>query len=94
MKTIFKYPVQMSEYFTIHAPRGAEFFAVQMQGSEIKMWARVDTEQKEVPHCFGVHGTGHCLNDFTRNAPHIGTFQLSGGLFVFHLFGESNNETP
>lgn len=87
MKTIFKYPVQMSEDFTIHAPRGAQFFAVQVQGNEVQMWARVDPEQQEVLYRFGVHGTGHYLNDFTNNAPHIGTFQLSGGQLVFHLFG-------
>jgi len=87
MKTIYKYPVQMSEDFTLHAPGGAEFFSVQVQGGEVMMWARVNPENPERLHRFAVHGTGHYLNDFSVSAPHIGTFQLHGGALVFHLFG-------
>ena len=87
MKTIFKYAVPMSEDFTLHAPKGAEFFSVQLQGNEVQMWARVDPEAPKILHRFGVHGTGHYLNPFTAKAPAIGTFQLAGGSLVFHLFG-------
>lgn len=89
MRTIFKYPVQMSEYFTVEAPEGAEFLSVQLQGGGVQMWVRVDTARPIATYRFGVHGTGHSLNDFTAHAPHIGTFQIAGGSLVFHLFGGS-----
>lgn len=87
MRTIFKYAVEMSEDFTVLAPEGAEWLSVQVQGNEVQMWARVDTRRPAAAYRFGVHGTGHELNDFTARAPHIGTFQLSGGALVFHLLG-------
>lgn len=87
MITIFKYPVQMSEDFTFEAPAGAEFLSVQVQAGEAQLWARVDTSRPAATYRFGVHGTGHELNSFTRSAPHIGTFQIDGGALVFHLLG-------
>ena len=87
MKTIYKYPVRMLENFTVEAPHGAEFFAVQVQGDEVQMWARVDTKYPLNTYRFGVFGTGHVLSGVGPTAPHIGTFQLSGGALVFHLFG-------
>lgn len=87
MKSIFKYPVEMSENFTIEAPEGAQFHCVQLQHGQVQVWARVDTEKSLTVYRFGVHGTGHELNEFTESAPYVGTFQLAGGSLVFHLFG-------
>lgn len=87
MRTIFKYAVEISEDFTVQAPEGAEWLSVQVQGGEVQIWARVNTIRPAAEYRFGVHGTGHELNDFTARAPHIGTFQLEGGALVFHLIG-------
>lgn len=87
MRTIFKYPVQMSEDFAVEAPEGAEWLSVQVQGAQVQMWARVDTSRPTKVYRFGVHGTGHELSAFAAYAPHIGTFQLAQGTLVFHLFG-------
>jgi hypothetical protein len=87
MKKVFKYAVPMADYFTLEAPKGAEFLSVQLQGPEVQVWARVDPDAYVATYQFAVHGTGHKLSEFSENAPFIGTFQLHGGALVFHLFG-------
>lgn len=88
MITIHKYPIQMSEDFTVRMPAGAKVIHVGVQAEQPFMWAQVDTEQPERDQAFGVFGTGHKMNDYrVANAPHVGSFMLAGGVLVFHLFG-------
>ena len=87
MFTIYKYEVPMVQNFTLELPVGAQFLDAQLQGSTVQLWARVNTDAPLRTYRFGVHGTGHELNDFTAVAPHIATFQLFAGGLVFHLFG-------
>lgn len=87
MKVVHKYRIGDGEEFTLHAPRGAEFLSVQVQGPDVQVWARVDPEAEKVLFKFAVVGTGHYLKPFACSAPFIGTFQLQGGALVFHLFG-------
>jgi hypothetical protein len=84
MKTIWKFPVEVTDEFTIQIPRGGGVLSVQMQNDVPVMWALVDDAVPMASRRFAVHGTGHPVpNDRNR---FIGSFQMMGGRLVFHLF--------
>ena len=82
MKTIWKFTLKPN--CTLEMPIGAEILTVQEQYGHPQMWALVDryadTELRE----FNIYGTGQDLPD--SPGAHVGTFQLNGGAFVFHVF--------
>ncbi len=83
---IFKYTVPVSDDDTVMMPQGADVLSVQTQNGVPVMWAVVDEKAKPlVPHRFYVRGTGHNMGTAIGHR-FIGTFQLSGGSLVFHLF--------
>lgn len=86
MKAVFKYPVDLTDYFTINMPQGSEVLTVQMQGVVMQpyVWALVDTDNPPAPVHFRLAGTGHPIDDTIDK--YVGTFQLQGGTLVFHLF--------
>jgi hypothetical protein len=81
---IFKYPVSVTESFTLEMPRGAELLSVQVQHGVPMLWALVQAELPMERREFGVFGTGHELPQ--RLHDYVGTFQLEGGHFIGHLF--------
>lgn len=83
MKTIWKYPIRVGDS-VITMPTGAKFLDVQMQNAEPQAWFLVDTEQGLETRNFTIYGTGHQIDD--RRQVYLGTFQLRGGILVFHLF--------
>lgn len=87
MKTVFKYEVPLSETFHIDLPEGAIFLTLQVQFSTPQMWFRVDSERPLQRQVFGVCGTGEPIPTAVLEAPFLGTFQLSRGALVFHVFG-------
>lgn len=81
--TIWKYPLTAAS--GLRMPQGARLLAVQVQAEDVCLWALVDPEAPMVTRTIRVFGTGHTV----RLAPtdtYIGTFQLSGGALVFHVF--------
>lgn len=86
MKKIFKYPIEANDYFIAELPEGAEILCAQTQGGVPFMWALVDPEASLVKRKFRVAGTGHPITESTSDMHYIGTFQLSGGGLIFHLF--------
>lgn len=87
MKKVFKYQIEARDSQTITMPKGAEILTVQVQHGEPCIWALVnpDNEPEEVK--LRIHGTGHNVPS-SELLSYIGTFQLHGGNFVFHVFRE------
>lgn len=83
---IWKYPVPISDLFTITMPAGAKLLSVQSQHGEPRLWALVDPEAPRVGRGLRVHGTGHDTLPDLGN--YVGTFQIRGGDLVFHLFDQ------
>lgn len=81
--TVYKYRIPVEDTFMLDLPKGAEILSVQVQGSDPFVWAKVDPRAPSEERRFAVRGTGH---DATGVGAYIGTFQLSGGAFVGHLF--------
>lgn len=84
MKTIFKYPVELTDYFQIQMPDCAEVLSVQVQNGRPYIWALVEMDYAPRNYNFRLAGTGHPIEE--DNLKFIGTFQIASGTLVFHLF--------
>jgi len=83
--TIFKYPIPMNDYFDLWIPIGGKILTVQKQGENPCIWVLVNPKADLKKRQFRLAGTGHPIEDMIGMV-YIGTFQLSGGAFVGHLF--------
>lgn len=83
-KAIWKYEVPDTGEVTLSMPRGAMAMTVQVQRGTPVMWAMVDPLAPKVERHFRVIGTGWEFD--TSGLLYVGTYQVSGGDFVFHLF--------
>ena len=83
-KVVWKYPVPVEDQFHIDMPEGAQVLTVQTQAGKPQIWALVDEENEPVHYGFRILGTGHKCH--TEVGKYVGSFQLAGGSFIFHLF--------
>ncbi len=100
MLTIWKFPLSVDDVQTVAMPQGARILTVQVQQGQPCLWAAVDSEQPVKPRTIRMYGTGHPIDPedcyhWPLDGPgprvplpggFIGTFQLNGGLLVFHVF--------
>lgn len=85
MFAVYKYEVPGTDEFTLDLPVGAKFLSVQVQYSTPVLYALVLTTNARETRRFRLAGTGHPIED-PRQLDFIGTFLVSGGSLVFHLF--------
>ena len=88
MKTVWKFPFEMTDTVRIMMPAGAQLLHLETQHGVPCLWALVDPESEKVRRKFRLAGTGHPLPDDIGR--HLGSFQLLEGNLVFHLFEEAN----
>ena len=84
MKTIWKYPLEVTDEQQILMPTSAQVLSVQLQQGSPCLWALVDPVEPLTLHTFMIHGTGHPCE--CGASEYIGTFQQRNGLLVFHVF--------
>jgi len=84
MKSVWKFPLEITDVNVVIMPKGAKVLTVQMQNGTPTIWALVDIGVESVERRFKLHGTGHNFNDYGDYATYVGTFQ--DGPFVGHLF--------
>lgn len=82
MRTIWKFPLELTAEQAIEIPVTYEVLTVQVQNGEIVAWAIVDTADERVKQRIVIVGTGHPLPD--NIDLHIGTVQI--GPYVWHVF--------
>ncbi len=82
---IWKYQIPVKDEFKIEMPSGAQVLTVDTQSNQPCIWVMVDPNALEEFRPFRLVGTGHPCNDVSADQ-YIGTFQVSGGALVFHLF--------
>jgi hypothetical protein len=85
MKRIYKYPIPITDEFTLELPIGAEILTFQTQHNKPHIWALIDPEREFETVGFRLFGTGHPVED-ADTLKYIGTTQTEGGLLVWHLF--------
>jgi hypothetical protein len=84
---IYKYELSKSDCQNISMPIGAEILTCQAQNQIPCIWALVDPKAETEIRTFEIYGTGHpVLSDMGTSRKYISTFQLQGGLLVFHVF--------
>lgn len=85
MKTIWKFPLKMTDRQIVEMPLPAKLLCVQLQGRNPNeaacLWAEVDPEGEKVRIEIAMIGTGHPLPDGMR---YISTMQY--GALVFHFY--------
>jgi hypothetical protein len=89
MKAIWKYPLDLNVFsrarqWEFDVPKGATPLCLQMQHGTPTLWMMVDAKAPTENRRFTMYGTGHEMPE--DPGQYIGTFQLDGGLFVFHVF--------
>jgi hypothetical protein len=87
---VYKYPVPLTDAFTIRMPARAQLLDVQVQGPErlgyetrVMLWALVDPDGELEARQFRLAGTGHPI---AGRVDYVGTVQLAAGALVLHLF--------
>lgn len=84
MKTIWKFPLKVTDVQNVEMPLPAQVLTVQPQGMDICVWAEVDPKGEKALVEIAIVGTGHPLP--TGRLRYINTFQLSNGALVFHAY--------
>jgi len=84
MITIYKYPLLMTDQQQLYLPGGSEILCVQVQHEQPCIWVRQETTNSSVYRTLRTYGTGHQMQ--SPSEKYIGTYQLSGGQLVFHVF--------
>jgi len=84
MKTIWKFPLKVTDVQTLEIPLPATVRAVQVQSNTVCLWAEVDPESEKALVTILLAGTGHPLPE--GKTRYISTFQLHGGSLVFHAY--------
>ena len=83
MRTIYKYPLDVTNRQTLVLPIGSYILSLQDQNGIPTIWALVDSEQTEtMSHEITMYGTGHPLSH--DSGTWLATLQL--GSFVWHFF--------
>jgi len=82
---IWKFQIPVADDFKILMPSGARLLDVQAQHGVPQLWAVVIQSNPMVPRSLALRGTGHPADGLV-SAVYVGTFQVSGGGLVFHLF--------
>ena len=81
---IWKFALLVHDEVLVEMPAGAEVLCVQLQNGSPHLWAKVNVKSKSTARKFYVVGTGHPMPAHAKE--YVGTFQLSGGQLVFHVF--------
>jgi hypothetical protein len=87
MKSVYKYPLPISDMVDLYLPAGAQILTLQVQRGNTCLWCLVETDNLafEQPRRFRWFGTGHAIEDAER-LTYVGTVLSPCESLVFHLF--------
>lgn len=93
---VYKFPVQITDEFSVELPTGFRFLSVHTQRGAPFMWCLVDDQARRVSHRFRVVGAGHpcdhLIGDGGFRWSFCGTFLVENDSLVFHLFREVDSD--
>lgn len=81
MKTIWKFPLKITNEQLINVPAGSKLLTVQMQGDVPCLWALVDPNTETSLCTIQTFGTGHPAENA---GTYLSTYQVDS--LVFHVF--------
>lgn len=86
MKTIWKYPLEITDEQVVEMPQGANILSVQSQGSQLCLWAIVFPNRASMrERTITIYGTGHAMRTDCEEK-FLATVQQDGGALVWHVF--------
>lgn len=85
MKTVYKYPLAVTDRQWVPMPRGAQVLKVAMQGDVLTAWALVDTAAEPAPREFLVFGTGNPC-EIPTHRPYAYIDSVFDSPFVWHVW--------
>jgi hypothetical protein len=85
MKTIWKFPLEVTDYQNVRMPKGAEILSVADQYGVVCVWAMVDSDAELEDRMFYIFGTGNPVSE-TLPWQFVGSVQQN--IFVWHVFAE------
>lgn len=83
-KAVWKFPLGKDWNVTLKMPKRAEIVAVQSQFEEGMLWAIVNEENDSEDRRFVSVGTSEPFEN--EGKKYVGTYQVSGGNYVIHVF--------
>ena len=83
---IWKFALEITDEQFVSMPSGARLLHVDVQHGEPQVWAHVQPSAQSRNRKLRVYGTGHPIE--SDRGAYVGTFQVHGGVLVFHLFDE------
>jgi hypothetical protein len=86
MKTIYKYPIEITDEQTVSMPTGAQILSAQMQGTQLCIWALVEVGNVNCNRRVRIFGTGNTVK-LDGNWKFVDSVQER--IFVWHVFVES-----
>lgn len=87
MRTIWKYPLELTDQTELMIPKGAEVLTAQMQELQLGLWILVNSDAETEVRTFDIYGTGNpvpAIDLRTHTRKYIATVQQS--IFVWHVF--------
>jgi len=88
MKTIWRYPLLITDRQVLKIPRSAQFLSVIQQNGTVMLYALVDTDSPEKEYEIFLRGTGGPIDEaYLRFIDFVGTVKMPDG-FVWHVFAE------
>lgn len=81
MRTIWKFPLQITDRQNVNLPPNAQLLDVQVQDRQPCLWAMLDPEEPRESREIQIFGTGHPATDA---GTYVATFQYK--FLVFHVF--------
>jgi len=83
---IWKYPIDTKDVnVIIDMPEGAKLLYFEAQKGIPTLWVLVNPEHKFEKRYFRIIGTGDTIEE-DDDLKYVGTVQLAGGEYIFHLF--------
>ncbi len=84
-RTIWKFNIDIDDVQNVEMPKQAKLLSVQVQNGSVRLWAMVCPRNTLVNRIIQMAGTGHDLKGRDMGE-YLGTFQISNGQLVFHVF--------
>ena len=85
MRSVWKFPLRVTEVQVVTMPRAAKILSVAMQHGVPTLWAWVDPHAPTEERLIGLVGTGH-LAPYPDEADYLGT--VFDGPLVWHVFAQ------
>jgi hypothetical protein len=89
-KTIWKYPLTVTDYQTIEIPINAKLLCVHTQFDIPCLWAEVDSDNRKIKEVIRMFETGQSIDDdVLKDCTYLGTFLIKEDQLVFHVYYEN-----